>query len=598
MRLKIFICLLLAGITLAIYWPARHFSFVYYDDPFFLLSPEVSTGLSSYGIAWAMKGVVAQNWHPITTLSFLLMHEVFGMDAGAEHLLSAGFHAANAVLLFLVVMQMTGAMWRSALVAAIFAWHPLRVESVAWISERKDVLFAFFMLLSLLCYAWYAQPRPEKPATKGPQLAFEFPPSATACYNLALVFFILSFLSKPVVVTLPFLLLLLDVWPLQRLNRATVRDLFVEKIHFFVLAAIFCAVTFWIHKTHADVESLERFGIGTRIENTILSYVNYLGKFFWPTNLAILYPYPRSFDVVQVLLAALWLLTISALCVLQIRRRPYLAAGWFWYLVMMAPVVGLVQIGLQGMADRHTYISMVGPTMSLVWFIAEWMGTNWFRKGLAVALAVAALVACVILTGKQLPVWRDTSTLFEHTLATTPENGAAEYPMALGLEHEGLFHQAAVQYRIALTLPPDNLHYSANFYLAEIMARFGQYHDAVTHLKAALQINPDSADAMNNLAWILATCPDANIRNGPPAAHLAERACELTHYRSTTMMTTLAAAYAEEGEFDRAIATTQQAIALAQQQGNAQVYDANQGLLQVYSNHQTYSEAHPNPPAN
>jgi Tfp pilus assembly protein PilF len=346
------------------------------------------------------------------------------------------------------------------------------------------------------------------------------------------------------------------------------------------------------------VESLERFGIGTRIENTILSYVNYPGKFFWPTDLAMLYPYPRSFDVLQVLPAALLLLAISGLCILQMRRRPYLAAGWFWYLVMMAPVIGLVQIGLQSMADRHTYLSMVGPTMSLVWLVGEWAGTNWFRKGLAGCLAVAALAGCVILTGKQLSLWRDTDTLFEHTLAVTAENGVAEYPLALGLEHDGLFRQAAIQYRIALTLPPDNLHYEANFYLAEIMARLGQNREAVARLNTALELKPDSADAMNNLAWILSTCPDANIRDGPRAAQLAQRACELTHYQAIPLITTLAAAYAEEGDFDKAIATTQQAIALAQQQGNAQMDDANEELLQVYSNHQTYSEAHPSPPGN
>jgi tetratricopeptide (TPR) repeat protein len=591
MRLKIFICLLLAGITLALYWPAADFTFIYRDDPDFLLAPQLAAGLPM-SFNWAMTGVVAANWHPLTTFSFLLMHEIFGLDAGAEHLVNVIFHAANAVLLFLVLLEMTKAAWRSALVAAIFAWHPLHVESVAWIAERKDVLFTFFMLLSLWCYALYAQQQPAPAPGKGSSPGFL---SRNAYYNLAFVFFILSFLSKAMVVTLPFLLLLLDYWPLQRLNRATLRSLLFEKWRFFGLAIIFCVLTFRFQKSGGALVSLGHISMTARLENAVLSYVNYLGQFFWPVNLAVLYPFPLNFDHVQVLLDALLLLAISAFCLLQISRRPYLAVGWFWYLGTLVPVIGLVQIGAQGMADRYAYITLIGPSISLVWLVWEAVRTSSFWKYLSVSAATVMVALCAILTEKQLQLWKDTVTLFSHTLALVPDNGLADGVLALGLEHEGHWSQAAVQYRMSIASHPASNHFMANFRFAELMVKMGYYGEAEARLEAALQIAPQSTDVLNNLAWVLATSTDAKARNGTRAVQMAEQACDLTHYHNPFFMTTLAAAYAEAGRFDDAIAMTQKTITLADQYGLDSLSGANQEFLQIYTGHQTYAQTHSGP---
>src|ERR1700677_29294 len=282
MRPKILVILLLVAGTLALYGPVRHFDSVNFDDRSFLADTKAPPGLNWLGLKWATTGVVVSNWHPVTSLSFLITYQFFGINPGAEHLVNVIFHAANAALLFLVLLRFTGAVWRSAAVAAIFAWHPLRVESVCWIAERKDVLFVFFMLLALLCYAEYAQPGgPNAGRTQ------DLPRSRwSPAYVFALLFFILSFMSKAMVVTLPFLLLLLDFWPLQRFSHLTARSLIREKIPFFALAIFFSALTFGIQKTTGAVGSLEKFSLVGRWENATLSYVQYLGHFFWPSGLA------------------------------------------------------------------------------------------------------------------------------------------------------------------------------------------------------------------------------------------------------------------------------------------------------------------------
>jgi hypothetical protein len=567
----------LAGVTLALYWPARHFDVILYDDPQFLFT---TPGVSWASLRWAMTSTVAMNWHPATTFSFVLMHQFFGLNPGAEHLVNAAFHAANAALLFLLLLQLTGAAWRSAFVAAIFAWHPLRVESVAWISERKDVLFAFFMLLALMSYASYARcPRPV-PWFRSPR------------YYLALGLFMISFLCKATVVTLPCLLLLLDVWPLQRLKKFTPVKLFIEKIPFFALALLFCIITFWIHKTSGDVSSLEKFSVATRTENALLSYVYYLGKFVYPSNLAILYPYPKSFDFLQVVFAALALLGISVLCVLQGTRRPWLAVGWFWYLIVLLPVIGFVQVGAQSMADRHTYISLIGPVVSLVWLFAEWAQTKWAQKILA-AGSILMVAGCLALTEKQLPVWQNTATLFGHTLAVTPDNGAAQCPYATGLEQEGLTRQAAVRYRIGLSMPPGFNHYLDHYYLADLLWRIGKDHEAETNMQAAADLNPQFLEAVNGIAWMLAAAPEAADRDGAHAVQAGEQACARSDYQQVRYLGTLADAYAEAGRFDDAIAAAQKAISLAEENKQTSLAERNQQLLQIYQSHQAYHE----PPA-
>jgi protein O-mannosyl-transferase len=629
MRRILFICLLLAGVTLAIYWPARNYDIVYFDDPLFVTDkPGTASGLNWHSLVWAMTGITAANWHPATSFSFVLTHQFFGTNPGAEHLVNLFFHAANAVLLFLVLLQMTGAIWRSATVAAIFAWHPLRVESVAWISERKDVLFAFFMLLALLCYARCAQQRAK--AKFEPQVSAGRP--GTTYYSLALMFFALGCMSKAMIVSLPFLLLLLDYWPLRRMTNgefrtANLKPLVLEKIPFFVLAFFFSALTFWIQKTHADnFAPLEKLGLMDRTWHAMLSYVQYLSKLFWPTNLAVFYPYPRTQDFYEIWLAGLLLLAISAFCVGQIFRRPYLAVGWFWYLGTAVPIIGLVQVGGQAMADRYSYLPLIGPVISLVWLISDLVKSNSLRKFLLAPMTMVLLATCVILTRRQLQFWQNTVSLFEHTIAVTPENGPAQYLLAVGLEFEGRLDEAMLHYRIDGEIVPQNFRaffrlgeclkaqgrwepavqeyntaiaaaatdpdvYIVHLSLADALSHLGRNEEALTHLNEALQIKPDSTLTMNNLAWLLATCPDTNVRDGARAIQLAEHACELTDCQMALYIGTLAAAYAEAGRFDDAIATAQKACALAKELGQQRLLKKNQELLELYSAHKPYHES-------
>jgi tetratricopeptide (TPR) repeat protein len=431
-------------------------------------------------------------------------------------------------------------------------------------------------------------------------------------------------MSKAMVVTLPFLLLLLDFWPLQWLNRSTIRPLLIEKIPFFALTVFFSALTFWLQKKDGAVVSLEKFGMAPRLENAMLSYIKYLGDFFWPSKLAIHYPYPESFGNVEVLLAGLLLLAISALCILELSRRPYLAAGWFWYIGMMVPVIGLVQVGSAPMADRYTYIPLIGPVISLVWLVSEWSGTTSVRK-YATAFTVGSILAvCTLLTRTQMMFWQNTITLFEHSMDVTPANPATQRMIGLELQLQGRLEQASVCYRIAIAI--DSKNYEAHYRLAECLwleghrpealaeykaavsagrepnddiedinlaialARLGRYQEAVARLEAALRVNSHFTEAMNALAWLLATCPDANIRNGTRAVQLAERTCKMTDYQQPPGVSTLAAAYAETGRFDEAILTSQKAIALAQSQGETAFVRRNRQYLQLYLAHRPCRE--------
>jgi tetratricopeptide (TPR) repeat protein len=631
MRLKIAISLLLAGVTLAIFWPARHFEMIDFDDAQFI-NIDTAMRLNWQGLAWAMTAVVVANWHPVTTFSFLLTHQLFGINPGAEHMLNVAFHAANAALLFLVVAGLTGKLWRSAVVAAIFAWHPLRVESVAWIAERKDVFFLFFMLLSLLCYERYARPQGNNDLIQAEGAAAPVFRPWNPYYILALGFFVLSFMSKAMVVTMPFLLLLLDFWPLQRFSRITARGVLVEKIPFFALAIFFSWLTFQIQNMGGAVIPLEQISVLTRMENAVLSYINYLGELFWPAKLCIIYSFPEQIDGTEVVLDALLLLAISALCIRQIQRRPYLAVGWFWYLGTLVPVIGLVNVGGLAMADRYTYLPMIGPVTSLVWLAADWVATKSLWKPAAALVAMGIIGAGMALTRTQLMYWQNSYTLFEQAAEAGRANARVQISLATGLEQQGLLKQAAVRYRIGSSLAP--IDYFPHFCLAVILSReghkkaameeyraaaacgclpqdylgnlnlgnsliqLGRYGEAVAYLKAAVQLNPDSTQALNNLTWTLATCPDASARDGALAVQLGERACELTDYKQTIFIGTLAAAYAEAGRFDDAVATAHRAIALARQHGEAAYVGRNQELLQLYLAHKAYHEPEPSPGAN
>jgi protein O-mannosyl-transferase len=625
---------LLIGITFWLYWPAGGFDAVYFDDTFFTEAPAVRSGLNLASVAWCFTDTVCANWHPVTCLSFVVMHQLFGSDAGAEHLLNALLHALAAGGLFLALRRLVRAgapaepdpVWRCALVAALFAWHPLRVESVAWIAERKDVLCGLFFTLTLWAYAGHVETLPDKSQT-----------GWTRSYGLALVWFALGLMSKAMLVTVPCLLLLLDVWPLRRVSAGNgqwpiLKRLVMEKLPFFGLTLLFCVVTFLVQQAGNATPTLQELPPGLRLENVIVSYWRYLEWTLWPAKLAAYYsfPYDQHFYLAlwpawQIGAGLLALVLVSLLCLSQVGRRPYLAVGWFWYVGTLVPVIGLVQVGGQGMADRYTYIPLIGPVLAGVWWLGDWWGQKKHGRMALMALTGLILAGCLWRTRDQLQFWKNTDALFEHAIAVTGENPRAEFELGLGLEHEGRLAEAMTHYRNAISSQPrvkeaytamarlleqqgnwaeaeqvyqtmltdDPADFAGHLGLANLLPRLGRTNEAATQLKLAFQYLPDTADALNNLAWTLATSPLPELRNGPKAVELAERACRLTHYSETIMVGTLGAAYAEAGRFDEAVAAAQKACALAAATGQTDLQKTNEGLLALYRQQQAYHESLP-----
>ncbi|HEY5041456.1 MAG TPA: tetratricopeptide repeat protein, partial [Verrucomicrobiae bacterium] len=498
----------------------------------------------------------------------------------------------------------------------------------------KDVLCGFFVLLTFWFYARFAnESKVQSPKSK-------------VHYWLALVSFALALMSKAMAVTLPFLLLLLDVWPLNRVESCRLKDagcsipklqlstfnlqLLTEKLPFFALTAVFCVVTFLVQQHSEATPSLSELGLGIRLENIIVSYLRYLGWSLWPANLAMFYafPYDNHFYLAlwpgwEIAAGTLALAGISVLCVKHLFRRPYLAVGWFWYLGTMVPVIGFVQVGSQGMADRYTYIPLIGPVISLVWLVWEQCGSRAYAKTLLALLTTAILAASLAQTRHQLQFWKNTDALTKHTIEVTGENPRAEYIAGLGLEHEGRIAEAMVHYRNAMTSQPmvkeayyamgrllgqqgkwtmaeqayalmlenNPNDFNAHLGLVNILPHLGRMAEAETHLKATVQNCPDEPEALNNLAWTLATSEHPELRDGAQAVKCAERACQLTDYRETIVVGTLGAAYAEAGRFDDAIATAQKACDLAEKSGEKDLLQKNQELLELYRQHQPCREA-------
>ena len=613
----------------ALYWPAHTFQFIDYDDSQFITENQViQRGLTTEGLWYALSQPVAGNWHPVTTLSHMLDCQLFGANPGAHHLVNALIHALNAGLLFGVLWQLTGCGWRSAIAAAVFAIHPLRVESVAWISERKDLLSGLFFLLTIWPYGRYALLRNSGGAEPKPRQKLAW------YYGWALVAFALALMSKPMVVTLPFLLLLLDVWPLTRIEKNFLRldswwPLIREKIPFFVLAAADCIVTYSVQKEVGAMTLMTSVGFAERLGNALCSYISYLAKMFWPTDLAVFYPHPAmhyllndGWAVWQLVAAGVVLVLISALFVLRFPRQPWLAVGWFWFLGMLVPVIGLVQVGDQARADRYTYLPLIGPVVALVWTVFDWLakraavqpGIAPVFRTIAGTASVLCIVGLALATSQQLNYWHDTVSLFEHTAAVTSDNPSAHFAIGVGLEKQGQIQRAKVEYRVALAIAPSytkahyNLgqlsrkesrwteaveHYEAalrcnpgdvnsHLNLAGSLQELGKPREAMDHFEAALRLDSNSTEALNNLAWLLATRPEPALRSGPRAVLLAERACSLSHFKVPVMIGTLAAAYAETGRFQDAIDTAEKALAAARQQGLNEVAEKNSELLKLY----------------
>jgi tetratricopeptide (TPR) repeat protein len=485
------ICLLLIAAALAVFWRALDCDFVNYDDPAYVTSnPDVQHGLTWPGFLWALRSGAGSNWHPLTWLSHMADVSLYGMNARGHHLTSLLLHAANAALLFLVLTNLTGAVGRSALVAALFALHPLRVESVVWISERKDVLSTLFWMLAVWAYACYAK-RPKPSGGRG-----------ALAYALALLFFALGLMAKPMLVTLPFVLLLLDYWPLRRLQAGKLPGLLLEKTPFFLLAVVSSAVTFVVQQRGGAVSAMAALPLGPRVGNVFISYVRYLGKTFWPVDLSVLYPHPRHWPVAEVGGAIILLTLISAWVVWRGARQPYLMVGWLWFLGMLVPVIGLVQVGIQSMADRYTYVPVVGVLIMVIWGAYDWLGNSapgrWVF-GVGGALAVAA---CALLTPRQIGYWTNSETLFAHAAAVTEDNYLAYNNIGFYLSNKGENAKAMPYYQSSLRINPN--YEEAHNNLGFALVAMGRQQEAIAEYIKALSLKPELTEAHNNLGNALA----------------------------------------------------------------------------------------------
>jgi tetratricopeptide (TPR) repeat protein len=756
------VAIVLALATVAVYLPCAFHEFITFDDSDYVVrNPMVNSGLTWEGLKWAFTKAHASNWHPLTWVSHMADCQLFGLRAAGHHLTNVAFHTMNSVLLFIVLNAMTRAKWRSVAVAALFALHPMHVESVAWIAERKDVLSTFFMMLTLLAYSAYARKRSDvlsTAPTRSRSIRF---------YFLAIVFFVFGLLSKPMLVTVPLVLCLLDYWPLARIEAEKMWPtpksfilLIREKIPFLLLAVASSAITVIAQRSAGSTMSLQALPLDWRIGNALVVYSLYLMKLAWPSNLCILYPLAGERPLPEVLGAVLVLAMITGTCLWQMKRRPYLLVGWVWYVITLVPVIGLIQVGNQSMADRYTYIPSIGLFVMIVWGLAEFAGTLRLAFLIPAGISALVLVACAACTRSQLLYWQNTETLFRRALAVTENNFVAYNNLGFYYTQQGQLAKAADSYQNAIRINPNSLHawhdYAAllanqkrydeaiekyqhalqinprfvsainnlgsvylyqgriedaiNHYrealkvdpdflpahqnlatvlsdqgrpsdaipefeaamkldprnaslqagyaaalarlhrmkeaeeryrlalrldprskaarlgLSELLcqrgdpsaaadlaksvlrdyagdpdahynvaiaaATSGKMTEAVQHYEAVLKVAPEFAEALNNLAWIRATSVDSTLRNGAEAVRLALKACEVTKRKQAIMVGTLAAAYAEAGNFPEAIAAAEEAMKVAAESKETELMARNEELANLYRSGKPYRDVH------
>jgi len=659
------------------------YEFVNFDvDIYVYENPRITQGLTLQGIGWAFSHSYCYYWAPFAALSHMLDCQLYGISPGGHHLINVLLHGATAVLLFLVLREMTGALWRSAFVASVFAIHPLRVESVAWVTERKDVLSGLFFVLALGTYVSYVRHFGGK-GSRGRYLAVAFQ-------------FAMGLMAKPSLVTLPFVLLLLDYWPLNRFGQpvsadapaepirgqdsfSVLKGLVIEKIPLFALSAASCAVTILT----ANRVPVGLRAIAARLGNAIVSYTGYLGQTFYPANLAAFYPFPASGIPPSKVFLSLVLLASFTLGVFALRRsRPYLVVGWLWYLGMLTPVIGLIQVGEQARADRFTYLPQIGLLLLIAWGMGNLCAYPRHRRAVLAAgalMAVAALMACAHLQASR---WKNSESLWSHTLACNSGNNIAHnnlgtallqmgrvdeavadyqkaleinpklplarYNLGVALLQNGRVHEVVGHFQAALEIEPDlaKAHYNLGIAFVQLgrvsealvhynealeinpnyaeaeynlgiallqigrlneavshynkalainpnyvevhnnlgtaLVQLGRVSDALAHFQRAMEINPLNVEAQNNMVLVLATFPEARVRNGTKAVELAERADHLTGNSNASISATLAAAYAEAGQFPNAITTAKRALQLATDQGNTALADAIRAQIRLY----------------
>jgi protein O-mannosyl-transferase len=478
------VCLVLAVMTFAVFGQTLQHEFVAYDDDVYVYdNPMVSQGLTFKGIVWAFHSIHAYNWHPLTWISHMLDCQFYGLHPGGHHFTNVLLHTATAIALFLVLRQMTGAFWRSAFVAAVFAIHPLRVESVAWVAERKDVLSGLFFMLTLGAYVRFARL-----------------PWSWSSYALVLFLFAMGLMCKPMLVTLPLVLLLLDYWPLQRVQARKLSGLILEKVPLLALSAASCVATLLAQK--GAIHSSGSFALSSRIGNVLATCMIYLRQMFWPAGLAVPYPYPKDgLPLWEVALAATLLAGLSAAAFWQRRKQPWLLTGWLWYLVMLLPVVGIIQVSKQAHADRYTYLPQIGIYVALTWLAAEWNAKLQLGRLVIGCLMTAVLAALMVCAGKQTAYWRDSETLWTHTLRCTTDNFVAHSNLGDALMEKDKLEAAVTQFKASLQIYPN--YAEAHNNLGFALCKMGKTDEAISQYQTSLELAPAFALAHNNLGTAL-----------------------------------------------------------------------------------------------
>ena len=495
LRHELLILLGILAVTAAVYSPVTGYDFVDLDDDAYVFqNSQVSRGLTLEGVSWAFRTFEMANWHPLTWLSYMVDVELFGMNSGCFHLMNVFFHLANTLLLFILLRYTTSRLWQSALVAVLFALHPLHVESVAWVSERKDVLSTFFWMLCTLFYIRYARN-----------------PRATGYFGVV-VLFILGLAAKPMLVTLPIALLLIDFWPLARsrvsnsapgqgAEQVSPGFLLLEKIPLLAISTVFSLVTIVAQKRYAAVQSFELLPLTTRIANALVSYVGYLGKMVWPSSLTVLYPYPDHIPAATVVMALVFILTVSTIAFILREHCPYFLFGWLWYLVTLLPVIGIIQAGSQAMADRYTYVPLIGIFVIIAWGLPDlFLKWNFDRKVFPL-ITLVFLVVLSFITRRQLNYWQGSVSLFSHTISVTRDNSLAQNGLASGYEKQGKIQSAVVHYREALRISPEFS--AARYNLGNVYLKLGKTEKAIEQYRRALESAPKDPEILNNLGKAL-----------------------------------------------------------------------------------------------
>jgi tetratricopeptide (TPR) repeat protein len=488
------IVLVLAILTLATYWRSQDHGFIEYDDQLYITKNYLTqSDISLKSIAAAFKDVHTGNWHPVTMLSHMLDWQLFGANAGGHHWTNVIIHLFNTILLFVLWRMMTGAMWRSAFVAALFAVHPINVESVAWIAERKNVLSTFFWFLTMISFVWYV---------RSPGWKRYFP---------VLICFVLGLMSKAMLVTLPFVLLLMDYWPLNRtgfreqewqsippvpVKKEKLSVLILEKVPLFIMAMVFIGLTLYFQKTANAFASLESMPFSDRIANAVVSYAWYIKKLFWPTDLTVFYPH-RVILIWQVSSAAIFLIAVTLLVCKYYRKYPYLIMGWFWYLGTLVPVIGLVQVGHQSMADRYAYVPLIGLFVIMAWHIPQALLKFNHSKIYTSCIFIIFIIIFSVSTSIQVGMWKDTATLFEEALKMNPENYMAYNILGSEEAGKGNPEKALHYYQMSIKLNPKYARAYSN--AGNEYLKLGQYQEAYQYYQKAIAINDKLADAYYNL---------------------------------------------------------------------------------------------------